>query len=53
MKIFEIRDANSTSDGDRSAIRETVYLLSVPGMRESVKAGMAQLPENLAKSLDW
>ena len=32
---------------DWSAIQETLYLLVVPGMRESIKAGMA---EPLAKS---
>jgi antitoxin YefM len=32
---------------DWSAIQETLYLLAVPGMRESIKAGMA---EPLAKS---
>lgn len=28
------------SEGDWSAIQETLYLLSVPGMRESVRKGM-------------
>lgn len=27
---------------DWQAIQETLYLLSVPGMRESIKAGMAE-----------
>ena len=35
------------SADDWSAIQETLHLLSVPGMRESIKAGMA---EPLAKS---
>ncbi len=35
------------SADDWSAIQETLYLLAVPGMRESIKAGMA---EPLAKS---
>ena len=28
------------SEEDWSAIQETLYLLSIPGMRESIKAGM-------------
>ena len=30
------------SAGDWQAIQETLYLLSVPGMRESIKQGMAK-----------
>ena len=38
---------------DWQAIQETLYLLSVPGMRESIKEGMAQAPDTCAKELDW
>lgn len=38
---------------DWEAIQETLYLLSVPGMRESIKAGMAESVESCAKDLDW
>jgi antitoxin YefM len=38
---------------DWEAIQETLYLLSVPGMRESIKAGMAEPVESCAKELDW
>lgn len=41
------------AESDWNAMRETLYLLSVPGMRESIKEGMAQSPETLAKELDW
>jgi prevent-host-death family protein len=41
------------SAGDWSAIQETLYLLAVPGMRESIKAGMAEPLANSAKELDW
>ncbi|HSI29549.1 MAG TPA: type II toxin-antitoxin system Phd/YefM family antitoxin [Methylophilus sp.] len=34
---------------DWSAIQESLYLLSIPGMRESIKQGM----EESAKELDW
>lgn len=41
------------AESDWNAMQETLYLLSVPGMRESIKEGMAQSPDTLAKELDW
>ena len=41
------------SEDDWNAMQETLYLLSVPGMRESIKEGMAQPVSKLAKKLDW
>lgn len=38
---------------DWQAIQETLHLLSVPGMRESVKNGMAEPLGRSAKSLTW
>lgn len=38
---------------DWSAIQETLYLLSVPGMRESIKEGMAEPLDAAAKELNW
>lgn len=38
---------------DWSAIQETLFLLSVPGMRESVKAGMAEPADACSEELDW
>lgn len=38
---------------DWDAIQETLYLLAVPGMRESIKAGMAEPLAKSAKALDW
>jgi len=38
---------------DWSAIQETLFLLSVPGMRESIKAGMAEPLADSATELDW
>lgn len=38
---------------DWDAIQETLYLLSVPGMRESIKAGMAEPTDTCAAELDW
>ena len=38
---------------DWGAIQETLHLLSVPGMRESIKAGMAEPLAASATELDW
>lgn len=38
---------------DWQAIQETLYLLSVPGMRESIKEGMAEPLGESVKELDW
>ncbi len=38
---------------DWSAVQETLHLLAVPGMRESIKAGMAEPLEQSAKALEW
>lgn len=38
---------------DWQAIQETLYLLSVPGMRESIKQGMAEPLAKSAKELNW
>lgn len=38
---------------DWAAIQETLFLLSVPGMRESIKAGMAEPVKTCARKLDW
>ena len=41
------------SESDWNAIQETLYLLSVPGMRESIKAGMEEEVEDCTEELDW
>ncbi len=38
---------------DWSAIQETLHLLAVPGMRESIKAGMAEPLARSAKKIKW
>ncbi len=38
---------------DWQAIQETLYLLSIPGMRESIKKGMAEPISRSAKVLKW
>ena len=41
------------SEEDWSAIQETLYLLSIPGMRDSIKEGMATPIENCSTVLKW
>ena len=41
------------SSDDWEAIQETLYLLAVPGMRVSIKEGMAEPVDTCAKDLDW
>jgi prevent-host-death family protein len=38
---------------DWAAIQETMYLLSVPGMRESILEGLQTPVDECAKELDW
>ena len=38
---------------DWSAVQETLYLLAVPGMRESIKAGRAESLAKSANALKW
>ena len=38
---------------DWQAIQETLYLLSVPGMRESIKKGRTEPLEKSAKDAGW
>ncbi|MFN9709106.1 MAG: type II toxin-antitoxin system Phd/YefM family antitoxin [Burkholderiales bacterium] len=46
-------DAVLISAEDWKAIQETLFLLSIPGMRESIKEGMTEPLGNSAKELDW
>ncbi len=41
------------SEDDWRAIQETLYLHSVPGMKESIVEGMKAPVEECAKELDW
>jgi antitoxin YefM len=38
---------------DWSAVQETLFLLSIPGMRESIRAGMAEPLEDSSEELSW
>jgi antitoxin YefM len=41
------------SEGDWRAIQETLYLLSLPNMRETILEGMNTPIEECAQELDW
>ena len=41
------------SEEDWNAISETLHLLSIPGMRESIREGLDQDLSESSKELDW
>ena len=41
------------SEEDWRAIQETLYLLSIPGMRESIREGLQTPVEECVRELDW
>jgi prevent-host-death family protein len=41
------------SEADWASVQETLYLLSVPGMRESIREGMATPIEACSQELEW
>ena len=41
------------AEDDWTAINETLYLLSVPGMRESIKEGMQENLDATSTELEW
>lgn len=41
------------SEDDWRAIQETLFLLSVPGMRESIREGMQATAEDCSETLSW
>ena len=47
------RSAILVSADDWQAIQETLYLLAIPGMRESIKKGMAEPLAKSTKELSW
>ena len=41
------------AERDWDVINETLHLLSIPGMRESIREGMESELENCERDLDW
>jgi prevent-host-death family protein len=46
-------DAVLVSMSDWQAIQETLYLLSIPGMRASIRKGLKTPIKECLESLDW
>lgn len=49
----EKNNAILISQEDWSAIQETLYLLSIPGMRESIQEGLATPVQECDEELEW
>jgi len=41
------------AEEDWKAIQETIFLLSIPGMRESIREGLETPVEECAEDLEW
>ena len=41
------------SEEDWRSIQETLYLLSIPGMRESIRKGLETPIENCTEEIEW
>jgi antitoxin YefM len=41
------------SEADWASVQETLYLLSIPGMRESIREGLATPIEECDRELEW
>ncbi len=47
------KNAVLLAEEDWNSINETLFLLSIPGMRESIREGMAESLDDCKKSLNW
>jgi antitoxin YefM len=47
------KNAVLLSEEDWNAINETLFLVSIPGMRESIKEGMSTELNDCEEELDW
>ena len=41
------------SESDWKAVQETLFLSAIPGMSESIKAGLAESVDDCDSELDW
>ena len=41
------------SEEDWSSIQETLYLISIPGMKDSIQEGLSTPVEECSEELDW
>ena len=53
--IIQGKRANAVllSEDDWRSIQETIFLLNIPGMRESIREGLATPAEECTQDLDW
>ena len=51
--VGQTSNAVLLSESDWASVQETLYLLSVPGMRESIREGMATSIALLDRPLEW
>ncbi|MBK9579331.1 MAG: type II toxin-antitoxin system Phd/YefM family antitoxin [Fibrobacterota bacterium] len=49
----KLNNAVLVSEEDWNSIQETLFLTSIPGMRESIKAGLEAKIEDCSTSLKW
>ena len=53
MIISKRGNAVLLTEDDWNAINETLHLVSIPGMHESIREGMRENTEQTAIKLDW
>ena len=53
IALGQTSNAGLLSESDWPSVQETLYVLSVPGMRESIREGMATSIALLDRPLDW
>ena len=41
------------SESDWQAMNETLHLLSVPGMRDTIQSGLSENLDSISKKLNW
>ena len=53
IALGQTSNAVLLSESDSASVQETLYLLSIPGMRESIREGMATPIEECDRPLEW
>ncbi len=53
MTTFKRASAVLIAEKKRRGIQETLYLFSIPGMRESIRKGLKISANRCSKELEW
>ena len=53
LSLVNVANAVLLAEDDWNAINETLHLLSVPGMRESILEGLQESIDSAATELNW